>query len=284
MKKKGLYSRDFLVITTGLILSIIFVNIVYESYIRPIAQDIEIKSRLEASQRPDDAKTANRSFAIIMKDYEQQACVTLMMWAAIIIGYKFIKLRGESAMLSYRFLTMSRGERILPEDALAHYKDVEGKVGSSPRFADKVLPDIIMSALHRFDSTRSIQDAAHAVKERSEMAYEKLESDLSLVRYIAWAIPSVGFIGTVRGIGEALAQADQAIKGDIEGVTSSLGLAFNSTLIALFLSIILMFFVHLLQSKQEILLIELEDFAARNVVALMKTPKDGEESSSVSFS
>lgn len=284
MKKKGFYSKDFIVITIGLLLSIVFVNALYEYYIRPLAQDIEITSRLQTAQSPDQSFAANRSLAIILKDYEQQACVTLMMWAGIIIGYKFIKIRGESSMLGYRFLTISRGERILPDDALAHLKDVEGKVSASPRWGERILPDIIMSALHRFDATRSIQDAAHAVKERSEMAYEKLESDLSLVRYIAWAIPSVGFIGTVRGIGEALAQADQAIKGDIEGVTSALGLAFNSTLIALFLSIILMFFVHLLQSKQETLLINLEDFVSRNIVSLMKTPNKEPESSSVNFS
>ncbi|MCH6258297.1 MotA/TolQ/ExbB proton channel family protein [Puniceicoccaceae bacterium K14] len=284
MKKKGFYSLDFVIIATGLLLSVLVVNFVYELYIRPLAQDIEITSRLQSTQNPDKSFATNRSLAIIVKDYEQQVCISLMMWASVIIGYKFIKIRRESSMLSKPFLRMSRGERILPEDALSHYKEVEGKVSGVSGLADRILPDIIMSALHRFDSTRSIQDAAHAVKERAELAYEKLESDLSLVRYIAWAIPSVGFIGTVRGIGEALAQADQAIRGDIEGVTSSLGLAFNSTLIALFLSIILMFFVHLLQSKQETLLIELEDFVSRNIVGLMKTPNKEEETSSVSFS
>ncbi|MCK7511244.1 MAG: MotA/TolQ/ExbB proton channel family protein [Desulfobacterales bacterium] len=62
---------------------------------------------------------------------------------------------------------------------------------------------------------------------------ERLESELSMIRYIAWAIPSIGFLGTVRGIGDALNQAHQAIEGDIFGVTRSLGVAFNSTLIAL---------------------------------------------------
>jgi biopolymer transport protein ExbB/TolQ len=104
------------------------------------------------------------------------------------------------------------------------------------------------------------------------MAYEQLESDLSLIRYIAWAIPSVGFIGTVRGISEALGQADMAIQGDISGVTSSLGLAFNSTFIALLLSIALMLMVHLLQSKQETLIIDMEDLATKKVITLMKTP------------
>ena len=100
-----------------------------------------------------------------------------------------------------------------------HITEVESQVRRIPRLRGKILPETILSALHRFDATRSIQDAAHAVSERAEMAYEQLESDLSLVRYVAWAIPSVGFIGTVRGISEALGQADMAIQGDISGVT-----------------------------------------------------------------
>ena len=72
-----------------------------------------------------------------------------------------------------------------------------------------------------------------------------------MIRYIAWAIPSIGFIGTVRGIGDALGQAHKALEGNIFGVTRSLGVAFNSTLIALVLSIVLMFMLHQLQLLQE---------------------------------
>ena len=281
MKNKGFLSRDFIVLTLGLIVSIVVVGSVYRNYVWPVAEEIMIASRVEASQNPDAPMVANRSVVMIMKDTEQMFCVMLMMWAIIIIGYKFVVLYGERSAANYPFLNISRGERILPEEALAHYKDLESEVRRNPKLRTKILPDVILSALHRFDSTRSIQDASHAVQERADMAYDQLESDLSLIRYIAWAIPSVGFIGTVRGIGEALALADQAIRGDISGVTAALGLAFNSTLIALLLSIVLMFFVHLLQSKQEQLLIDLEDFASKRVIGLMKTPTP--EESNVSF-
>ena len=72
-----------------------------------------------------------------------------------------------------------------------------------------------------------------------------------MVRYISWAIPWIGFIGTVWGIGDALGQAYKAVEGDISGVTVSLGVAFNSTFVALVLSIIIMFALHQLQLSQE---------------------------------
>ncbi|NIO11002.1 MAG: MotA/TolQ/ExbB proton channel family protein, partial [Deltaproteobacteria bacterium] len=97
------------------------------------------------------------------------------------------------------------------------------------------------------------------------------ESELSIIRYIAWAIPSIGFIGTVRGIGNALGQAHQAVAGDITGVTQSLGVAFNSTLIALLISIILMFIIHQVQLMQERLVLGTERYCDSMFIARLKT-------------
>ena len=95
---------------------------------------------------------------------------------------------------------------------------------------------------------------------------DRLDSELSMVRYIAWAIPSIGFIGTVRGIGEALGQAYRAVEGDIAGVTTSLGVAFNSTFIALVISIILMFLMHQLQLIQERLVLDTHTYADQRLL------------------
>ena len=90
-----------------------------------------------------------------------------------------------------------------------------------------------------------------------------------MVRYIAWAIPSIGFIGTVRGIGEALGQAYRAVEGDIAGVTASLGVAFNSTFIALLISILVMFFVYQLQLVQERLVLDTQRYCDEQLIRHM---------------
>ena len=48
-----------------------------------------------------------------------------------------------------------------------------------------------------------------------------------------------------------MAQADSAVAGDIGPMTESLGIAFNSTLVALVISIFLMMVLFYLQSKQD---------------------------------
>ena len=88
-----------------------------------------------------------------------------------------------------------------------------------------------------------------------ENKLDGFQIDLTFIKYISWAIPSIGFIGTVRGIGEALSKAAEAIDGNITGMTSSLGVAFNSTFVALLLSIFLMMFIVRLEHKQDNLII-----------------------------
>ena len=66
-----------------------------------------------------------------------------------------------------------------------------------------LLPRALLNALRRFSTTRNIQDVSSSTNTICEVEAERLESELSMIRYISWAIPSIGFIGTVRGIGDA---------------------------------------------------------------------------------
>ena len=273
--KSSLFSRENIYQFAGLLISIVSISLIYELPkvgIRAQAAKIQIANSLKAAQQSDTGFVPERTIFVIIKDYEQQVCFTLMVWAMMIVIYKLRQVWQEKSILNDNLLDIETGERIIPEEALAHSKEVETRFVNIPQYADKLLPRVVLTALRRFHSSHSIQDVSQAVREISESEADRLDSELSLIRYVAWAIPSVGFVGTVRGIGEALTKADQAIRGNIQGVTDSLGLAFNSTLIALFLSIILMYFIHLLQSRQESLILETEEYCRNQLLAVMKIP------------
>ena len=72
------------------------------------------------------------------------------------------------------------------------------------------------------------------------------------------------------GIGDALGQAYRAVEGDIAGVTASLGIAFNSTFIALVISIALMFFMHQLQLIQERLVLDTHAYCDQRLLRHMQ--------------
>ena len=190
----------------------------------------------------------------------------------IILSYKLTQIAKERELFKHDFVRVQPGERIIPEDALDRYKELKSAIDREPRWRERLLPECLLAALHRFHASNSIQDAANAVRERAELAGDRLDSSLSLVRYIAWAIPAIGFIGTVRGIGGALSFAEVAIKGDISPVTQNLGLAFNSTIVGLSLCIVLMYVLHMTQSRQEAFIIETQTFCRDKLIEVMKVP------------
>lgn len=272
-RNKGIFSSQFLVPALGLLVAVLLVEPFYRFVVRPRTEEIELKQRVMSAQGSAARKSSEqRSIYIIIKDLEQQLEIIFAIWGVIILTHKVILIRKERALFRHDFVRIQPGERIIPDDALDRYKEMRAAVDREPRWRERLLPECMLAALHRFHATQSIQDAANAVKERAELAADELDSSLSLVRYIAWAIPAIGFIGTVRGIGLALAYADEAIKGDITPVIDALGLAFNSTLVALIISMGLMYLMHLVQSRQESFVIDTQSFCRAKLIDVMKVP------------
>jgi len=256
---------EFIYQIFSLILVIIIVHGIYVSVIRPAA-DAELRADQIAMQEDVDY-VPTRSVYVIVRDFEQEACFVLFLWAVSIMGLKGWSVRRQRELLDLDLVPVSDGMRILPEDTREFARQLQAL---PERVADFALPRALLTALQRFDSTRNVQDVSQAAYEVCDEEADRLDSELSMIRYIAWAIPSIGFIGTVRGIGEALAQAHKAVEGDIGGVTQALGVAFNSTFIALLLSIVLMFLVHQLQLSQERLVRDSKTYCDRNLVRHMK--------------
>jgi biopolymer transport protein ExbB/TolQ len=239
-------SSEFLYQLFALLIIIIFVHAIYVGVVRPNADAIlERQAELMNSGAEFVPK---RSFYVVIRDFEQEACFVLLIWSLAIMGYKARRILEEQALLDQRLIDVPDGTSLLPEDAREYSRPLEAL---DEHTQDFLLPRTLLSALQRFATTASIPAVSNTIKEQCDSESDRLDSELSMVRYIAWAIPSIGFIGTVRGIGDALGQAYEAVEGDISGVTASLGVAFNSTFVALVLSIIIMFCLHQLQLSQE---------------------------------
>lgn len=246
---------DFLYQLFALIIAIIVVHAVYITLIRPNAEALLAEQR--AQQQAGEVYEVKRSVFIVVKDFEQEACFILALWALAIIGLKTKIALQERRLLRQPLLEVAPGTSILPEDARQYARPLQALADEE---RERLLPRALLAALQRFGSTADIQGVASSLREVCDTEADRLDSELSMIRYIIWAIPSIGFIGTVRGIGAALGQAHQAVAGDIVGVTVSLGVAFNSTFIALLISILIMFLMHQLQLMQERLVLDTQHY------------------------
>ena len=257
-------SSEFIYQLFALLIAVIVVHAVYVGAIRPTA-DAQIKQEMELQASGADF-VPERSFAVVIRDFEQETCFILLIWALAIMGYKGRRTLREQALLDRRLLDIPEGTSVLPEDAREYSRSLEALPEQEQ---DYLLARTLLSALQRFATTSSIQAVSDTIKETCEVESDRLDSELSMVRYIAWAIPSIGFIGTVRGIGDALGQAYKAVEGDISGVTVSLGVAFNSTFVALVLSIVIMFCLHQLQLSQERLVLDSQRYADKRLLRFL---------------
>ncbi len=262
MKRRS--SSELLFQVSALVISALLVHLVYVVLIRPNADAIlEAQALAAAAGQLVDTP---RSIYVILRDFEQEACFILMFWSFAIMGFKARMALSERSLLDQDLIGIVEGVSILPADSRKFLRPLEALPG---RQSQALLTRALMAALSRFASTRNITDVSESVRSICESEAERLDSELAMVRYIAWAIPSIGFIGTVRGIGEALGQAYKAVEGDIAGVTASLGVAFNSTFIALLISILVMFFVYQLQLVQERLVLDAQRYCDERLIRHM---------------
>ena len=252
---------DFTYQVASLVLAFVVVHAFYVTMVRPNADAVLAEQARLMRANPEYVQ--ERSVWVVIKDFEQEATFVLALWALAIMGAKWLTASREGQLLEQELVPVAAGSRILPEDAREYARQIQALPEIEKRL---LLPRTLLAALQRFRATRSIQDSSAIAGEVCQAESDRLDSELAMIRYIAWAIPSIGFIGTVRGIGDALQQAHRAVQGDISGVTASLGTAFNSTFIALLLSLGIMFVVHQLQLRQERLVLDTESYVDEHLL------------------
>lgn len=253
----------------ALLLSVIVIHSIWTLVIRPRAEAV-LSQRVEMTQAGTNVKTQVlqlRSIYVILKDHEQELCITLMFWSLFLIGRQGYESRKARKSLEKDYVKLGEGQVVLPEDARVYQRPLE----ALPREEqDNFLVRLLTVAYNRFGATRSVQDAAEAVRVECEFEAASMDTKLSMVRFTAWAIPAVGFVGTVRGIGAALQEAQGAMGGDISGVTMGLGITFNATLTALVCCIVVMFWMHQLQQYQDRLILDGRTYVDRQLLRRMR--------------
>lgn len=250
-----------------LLLVTLVVQTVYAVYVRPGAE--EWRTQQQAMVDADPTYKPTRSILAVIAEPEPEASVIVTVWALLLAALRSQRLKHSRAMLENDVMQLPAGACILPDDTREHLRrfDMMAK-----HMQESLVPRVMQGALKRFGATRNIQDAATTVHHICEIEANRLESDLSTLRFAVWSIPAIGFVGTVRGLGEALENAQFVLNSTNPGaLTSGLGLSFNSTFTALTLCIFVMYVFHELQLAQDRLVLDTEQYAEDELISRLRT-------------
>ncbi len=271
-------NNSLIVDILGLLISAVVVHLVYMLWIDPSASQLLFLAQEQGQPPP-------RTISIILKDPEQEICIILGLWCTWLWLFRYQLFMDEPHLLKTDFLHL-KDKTAFDDAVLAELRhNVSEKLQVAPHLQLLGAIETVLNTLEPRRPISQFKEASDVGAAACDVYLEQLDAKLSLNKYILWAIPSVGFLGTVRGIGEALGRADEALAGDITGVANSLGVAFNSTFCALFISLLLMLASYLLQGREERLVANYKRFIAADLVgkltALAKSQENPAERPSV---
>ncbi len=206
----------------------------------------------------------NRFFILLGGDflgggYIQCCTYIAFFWAFFEIRDLLKKIVKENKAFKVKLLPTEEKHLILPTEV----SDIHLKVTSLDKRKELLLFKMITKACLKFRATKSIPEMIEIISIQTDINKELSESDQSNIRYLTWVIPSIGFVGTVLGISQALMIANS---GDMKLITATLGVAFDTTLVSLLLSIIIMWYYHSLQKELDLLHAKIKDHVIENLI------------------
>ncbi|MCY3738606.1 MAG: MotA/TolQ/ExbB proton channel family protein [Gemmatimonadaceae bacterium] len=132
------------------------------------------------------------------------------------------------------------------------------------------LPRLIVRCILQFQGSRSVNQANSLLNSSLELFQHELDLKYSMLRYLVWLIPTMGFVGTVLGIALSLDYAAKIVDPHdptlLRQITGRLGVAFYTTLLALVQSIILVFLLHIAQNREEMALNQSGQYCLDNLI------------------
>jgi len=229
------------------------------------------ESSLEYWQKWDGKRIAK-----LLLGPEQILCYLCFSWAGLMLLTRYREVMRQRVAFGLELLPTEEGARILPEDA----RPLARKVEAITRQRPYILSTMIQMALSKFAISRKATDVSEIVRNQAENEQNRQVTSMGMISYLTWAIPAIGFLGTVRGLAGGLSNFRNVNPTDkvanqqlMENVTGQLGIAFDCTFVALALSVVLMYFLHVTQKAEELLVIDCQQYCQEHLLLRLYDPQ-----------
>ena len=206
----------------------------------------------------------------------QEIVVLLTCWSAMIMFVKWKKLQLQRRSLDLMVVPHARDFVLAPATAPQIIERMYGLVNNPKHF---VLLNRIERALSNLKNIGVISDVSEIMKSQAQNDEDQMETSYAFIKGFIWAIPVLGFIGTVVGLsvaigqfGEVLQSADSManIKGSLQGVTKGLCTAFDTTSLALVCALIIQLIMIVLKRKEELFLDDCKEYCHSHIIAKLR--------------
>ncbi len=200
----------------------------------------------------------------------------LFWWAVAFLMFKYRKLEKQKRGLLFDLLPDEVGRDITQANV---DKFIERIWQLPVKPGESFLVTRVLRGLEYFRIRNNNSEVAGVLGSQSSIDGNAVGSSYTLLKVFIWAIPILGFIGTVQGLGSAVggfasgldAAADlSVVKGSLNKITVGLAVAFDTTLLALIMSLPLMFIMSSWQKAEDDLLNRIDEYCNENLLRRLK--------------
>ena len=207
----------------------------------------------------------------------------LFFWCLCILFIKGRKIKFQEKALSLATVPQ-QVDFVLNEESAATVLQRMNMLVDSPR--NFILLNRVERALSNLKNVGGVSDVSSILSSQAENDESFVVSSYLKIQGFVWAIPVLGFIGTVLGLSKAIGnfagtlQADTAdiaaIKSNLTNVTDGLSTAFETTLIALVASLVIQLYLTRMQEKENKFLDDCNDYCHSHVTSRLRVaqPQD----------
>ena len=209
------------------------------------------------------------------------ATTFLMFWSVAILIMKWLNLKQQRESMLLDVLPSEIANEITLDSLDRFVKHINDLPMGG---ADSFLINRVLRGIEHFRVRKSAAETVTMMESQSAIDANNVAGSFTLVKVFIWALPILGFIGTVLGVSTAVAQlassldtaADMgAMKAALNGVFGGLGTAFDTTLLALIMSMLVKIPTSALQKSEEDLITAVDEYCNENLLRRLNDGREG---------
>ncbi len=197
-------------------------------------------------------------------------------WSVAILVLKTFKLRLQRRSLDYLVVPTDPDFVLTPATVDEVTRRIHETVDDPRQF---ILFNRILISLSNLRNLGRVSDVDEILRSQAENDEAAMETSYSLLQGFVWAIPVLGFIGTVLGLSQAIGEFGgvlsattdaRTLKPALQGVTAGLAVAFETTLHGLVAALVIQLWLTASKVAEQNFLDACGEYGLRHVVGRLR--------------